>query len=148
MLPTFEDPRLNPIRDKVDSGARLSFEDGLTLYRTPDLLGVGWLANHVREKQATATSPTSTSTGTSIRPMFALRKLQALCAFGRDASSTPKRVHDVRWSKSGSVAEQRRIREGATEFHIVGGLHPESDASTHYLPDAARPEAALPAPCI
>ena len=41
MPPTFEDPRLRPIRDKVESNARLTFEDGVTLYRTPDLLGVG-----------------------------------------------------------------------------------------------------------
>ncbi len=33
------------------AGRRLSFEDGLALYRTHDLLGLGQLANHVREKR-------------------------------------------------------------------------------------------------
>ena len=41
MTPIFEDPRLEPIHQKVQAGQRLGFEDGVTLYRTPDLLGVG-----------------------------------------------------------------------------------------------------------
>src|ERR1700743_1486365 len=50
MIPQFDDPRLQPIRDKVEAGERLTEQDGITLYRTPDLLGVGWLANQVRER--------------------------------------------------------------------------------------------------
>src|SRR5262245_34840869 len=45
------DGALAPIRDKVLSGKRLSFEDGVALYKTHDLLQLGWLANHVREKR-------------------------------------------------------------------------------------------------
>jgi len=44
MTPVFDDPRLLPIRDKVERGERLNSEDGLSLYRTPDLLSVGWMA--------------------------------------------------------------------------------------------------------
>jgi aminodeoxyfutalosine synthase len=43
------DERLKPIADKVLAGERLSFDDGLVLYRSPDLLAIGWLANSVRE---------------------------------------------------------------------------------------------------
>jgi aminodeoxyfutalosine synthase len=42
------DPRLLPLTDKVLRGERLSFEDGLLLYETPDLTGVGAMAHHVR----------------------------------------------------------------------------------------------------
>ena len=45
------DARLLPIADKVQSGERLSFEDGLLLYENPDLTGVGALAHHVRLKK-------------------------------------------------------------------------------------------------
>ncbi len=45
MTPNFEDPRLEPIRQKVEAAEPLSFEDGVTLYRSPDMLGVGWMAN-------------------------------------------------------------------------------------------------------
>src|SRR5260370_42392576 len=48
---TITDQRLKPIAEKVLAGGRLSFNDGITLYRLPDLLAVGWLANHVREKE-------------------------------------------------------------------------------------------------
>jgi aminodeoxyfutalosine synthase len=42
------DPRLHPIAEKVQAGLRLTFEEGLALYETPDLTGVGALAHHVR----------------------------------------------------------------------------------------------------
>ena len=45
------DERLKPIADKVLAGERLSTEDGIALYRSPDLLSIGWLANHEREKR-------------------------------------------------------------------------------------------------
>ncbi len=42
------DPQLLPICEKVLKGERLSFEDGLRLYETPDLTGLGAMAHHVR----------------------------------------------------------------------------------------------------
>ncbi len=45
-----DDPRLQPIHDKVMAQERLSADDALTLYRTGDILAIGWLANHVRER--------------------------------------------------------------------------------------------------
>ena len=45
-----DDSRLLPIRDKVEAGQRLSLEDAVLLYRTPDILTVGYLANLVRER--------------------------------------------------------------------------------------------------
>ncbi|MBK9795891.1 MAG: aminofutalosine synthase MqnE [Holophagaceae bacterium] len=42
------DPRLLPLAEKVLGGERLSFEDGLLLYDTPDLTGVGAMAHQVR----------------------------------------------------------------------------------------------------
>src|SRR3970040_400092 len=50
-LATFRDTALEEIRDKVLAGRRLGFEDGVALYETHDLLGVGQLANHVREQR-------------------------------------------------------------------------------------------------
>lgn len=42
------DPRLLPLADKVLRGERLNFDDGLLLYETPDLTGVGAMAHHLR----------------------------------------------------------------------------------------------------
>ena len=49
-LPPFDDARLRDIGARVLKGERLSFDDGLVLYSSPDILGVGWMANYVREK--------------------------------------------------------------------------------------------------
>ncbi len=46
-----QDPRLLPLADKVLQSERLSFEDGLLLYESPDLTGVGAMAHHVRMKR-------------------------------------------------------------------------------------------------
>ena len=45
----FNDSRVVPIGRKVETGERLSLEDGIALYRSPDILGVGFLANLVRD---------------------------------------------------------------------------------------------------
>lgn len=42
------DPRLVPLAAKVERGERLGFEDGLLLYESPDLPGVGAMAHFVR----------------------------------------------------------------------------------------------------
>ncbi len=44
------DPRLLPIAEKVERGIRLGFDDGLLLYESPDLPGIGAMAHHVRLK--------------------------------------------------------------------------------------------------
>ncbi|MGC8724084.1 MAG: aminofutalosine synthase MqnE [Acidobacteriota bacterium] len=43
------DASLHPIIDKLEAGERLGFEDGVALYRTPDLATLGILANRARE---------------------------------------------------------------------------------------------------
>ena len=45
-----DDHRLYAIADKVLAQERLSADDALTLYRSADILAVGWLANSVRER--------------------------------------------------------------------------------------------------
>ena len=46
-----EDQALKPIAAKVFAGERLRFEEGVALYDSNDLLAIGHLANHVREKR-------------------------------------------------------------------------------------------------
>jgi aminodeoxyfutalosine synthase len=42
------DEKLIPIWEKVQDGERLTLEDGLALYRTPDIIGLGKMAHHVQ----------------------------------------------------------------------------------------------------
>jgi aminodeoxyfutalosine synthase len=45
------DPLLAPIAEKIEAGARLTFDEGLTLFHTPDLPTLMRLANLVRQRK-------------------------------------------------------------------------------------------------
>jgi aminodeoxyfutalosine synthase len=126
-----DDARLKPIADKVLVGERLSFDDGILLYRTPDLLAVGWLANHVREKRHGNVAYFNINR--HINPTNICVAHCRLCAFGRDPSAAGAYTYalDEVWQRAA-----QGVAEGATEFHIVGGLHP--DLSFAYYLDLIR----------
>jgi aminodeoxyfutalosine synthase len=117
---TITDPRLAPIARKVLAGERLSMEEGITLYRTSDLLAVGWLANHVREKRHG--NITYYNVNRHINPTNVCVAHCKLCAFGRDPNAPG--AYTFALEEIYARAEQG-VREGVTEFHIVGGLHPD-----------------------
>jgi aminodeoxyfutalosine synthase len=120
MAPLIEDPRLRPILDKVQSGERLSFEDGVTLFRTPDILAVGYMANLVRERLHG--DVTYFNVNRHINPTDVCVASCRLCAFGKrvkDPKAYTMSLEDV-WHRAGEGWS-----EAVTEFHIVGGLHPE-----------------------
>ena len=114
------DQRLAPIAAKVLRGERLSQEDGIALYRSPDLLAVGWLANHVREKRHG--NVTYFNVNRHINPTNVCVAHCKLCAFGRDPNAPG--AYTFALEEIYQRAEQG-VREGATEFHMVGGLHPD-----------------------
>jgi aminodeoxyfutalosine synthase len=124
---TVTDQRLKPIADRVLAGERLSSDDGIQLYRSPDLLAVGWLANYVREKRHG--NITYFNVNRHINPTNVCVAHCRLCAFGRDPSAPG--AYTFALEEIYQRAEQG-VREGATEFHIVGGLHPDLTFD-HYL---------------
>jgi aminodeoxyfutalosine synthase len=117
---TLSDQRLKPIADKVRAGERLSFDEGVQLYRSPDLLAVGWLANYVRERKHG--NVTYYNVNRHINPTNVCVAHCKLCAFGRDPNSPGAYTYAL--DEIYQRADQG-VREGATEFHIVGGLHPD-----------------------
>lgn len=117
---TITDANLKPIADKVLAGERLSFEDGVTLYKSPDLLAVGWLANHVREKRHG--DVTYYNVNRHINPTNVCVAHCKLCAFGRDPNAPGAYTFTLEEMYQRAATG---VREGATEFHIVGGLHPD-----------------------
>ena len=48
----FTDAALHDIERKLDAGTPLSMDDGLALYRTPDLHGLGALARKQKERKS------------------------------------------------------------------------------------------------
>lgn len=118
--PIFDDKRLLPLLDKVRAGERLTAEDGLTLYQSSDVLSVGYLANIVRERFNG--NVTFFNVNRHINPTDVCVASCRLCAFGKKARD-PKAYTmslDQVWESAG-----KGYSEAATEFHIVGGLHPE-----------------------
>jgi aminodeoxyfutalosine synthase len=114
------DKSLRPIADKVLSGERLSFDDGVTLYKTPDLLAVGWLANYVREKRHGNVAYYNVNR--HINPTNVCVAHCKLCAFGRDPGAPGAYTYALEEMYERAA---KGIAEGATEIHIVGGLHPD-----------------------
>jgi aminodeoxyfutalosine synthase len=110
---------LFPIREKVEAGQRLSFEDGLTLYRDDaPLAEVGELANLVRERKNG--NAAYYNINTHLNPTNVCVYRCTFCAFRADLRSA-----------KGYLMSEEQVRErgqeavdnGCTELHIVGGLH-------------------------
>jgi aminodeoxyfutalosine synthase len=114
------DARLEPVAAKVLAGERLNADDGLALYESHDLLAVGWLANFVREKKHG--NVTYFNVNRHINPTNVCVAHCKLCAFGRspDSPGAYNFALDEIYKRAGEG-----VAEGATEFHIVGGLHPD-----------------------
>jgi len=113
------DPTLDSIRDKVREGRRLSLEDGLFLYRPDVPLGdVGELANLVRERKNGNVAYYNINT--HLNPTNVCLYRCIFCAFRSDLRS-PKGylMSDEQILARG----QEAVDCGATEMHIVGGLH-------------------------
>ena len=120
MNPRITDDRLKPIADKLLAGERLNAGDGTAMYRSPDLLALGWLANSVREKRHGNT--VFFNVNRHINPTNVCVAHCKLCAFGRDPNAPGAYTYAL--EEIYQRAEQG-VREGATEFHMVGGLHPD-----------------------
>jgi aminodeoxyfutalosine synthase len=115
-----EDSRLKPILSKVQEGARLSYEDGLALYRSPDILSVGYMANLVRERKNG--NKVYFNVNRHINPTDVCVASCKLCAFGKhkkDPNAYTWSLDEI-WHRAAEGWS-----EAITEFHIVGGLHPE-----------------------
>jgi aminodeoxyfutalosine synthase len=113
------DAALRPVAEKVLAGQRLNFADGVTLYRSPDLLAVGWLANWVRERRHGKICYYNVNR--HINPTNVCVAHCRLCAFGRSPEAPGAYTYALEEIYQRAA---QGVAEGATEFHIVGGLHP------------------------
>jgi aminodeoxyfutalosine synthase len=110
--------RLQAIREKVEAGQRLSFDDGMFLSEQTDLFTLGELANLVRERKNG--NFTYYNVNTHLNPTNVCVYRCNFCAFRADLKSSKGYVmSDEQILERAAEAEAR----GATEMHIVGGLH-------------------------
>jgi len=123
MFPTelkIEDSRIASAAAKVFAGERLSFEDGVALFNSPDLLALGYLANYVREKMHGRR--TYFNVNRHINPTNVCVASCKLCAFGRKPDAPG--AYTMALEQVFRIAGENWT-ETVTEFHIVGGLHPD-----------------------
>src|SRR5438045_9576891 len=112
------DVRLSVIREKVEAGQRLSFEDGVFLYDHADLFTLGDLANLVRERKNGRFAYYNVNT--HLNPTNVCVYRCTFCAFRADLKSEKGYVMSDEQVLDRPAEADRR---GATELHIVGGLH-------------------------
>ena len=109
---------IHDIRAKVEAGRRLSFEDGLFLEEHVDLFTLGELANLVRERKNGNVAYYNVNTHLNATNVCVYRCV--FCAFRADLKSEKGYVMPDEQILHRADEAQRR---GATELHIVGGLH-------------------------
>ena len=109
---------LEQIRAKVEANQRLSFDEGVFLYDQADLFTLGELANRVRERKNG--NYAYYNVNTHINPTNVCVYRCVFCAFRADLKSPKGYVmSDEQIVERAGEAQAR----GATEMHIVGGLH-------------------------
>ncbi len=115
------DRTLAPVAEKVLAGERLDRDEGVLLATTDDLLGVGRMANVVRERQHG--DRTYYNINRHLNPTNVCVASCKLCAF-----YVPWRDREGGWTYTVDQAVEivaRDVDESVTELHIVGGLHPK-----------------------
>ncbi|CAN5399090.1 aminofutalosine synthase MqnE [soil metagenome] len=109
---------LNAIVEKVHAGVRLTLEDGHALEASNDLFTLGELANVVRERKHG--NVTYYNVNQHLNPTNVCVYRCQFCSFRTDLKSDRAYV----MSDEQILQRAREASEqGATELHIVGGLH-------------------------
>jgi aminodeoxyfutalosine synthase len=112
------DRRLAPIAERVMGGARLSFEDGVDLFASDDLHGIGRLADLVRRRKHDRA--TYFNVNRHLNPTNICYADCKFCSFFRKPREEGGYTHNI--DECVRMAREAEA-QGATELHIVGGLN-------------------------
>ncbi len=113
---TFSDPRLAPIWEKVRGGERLTRDDGLLLFTTDDLLGLGRMADHAKSRREG--DRVYFVINRHITPTNVCVLSCQFCDFARKRGEAGAYEHTIE-------DMVRMVRDEVREVHIVGGHHPD-----------------------
>lgn len=119
---SFQDKRLEPIYEKILTHSRLSKKDGITIYETDDLIGLGQLADHVRRKRHG--SKAFYIYNQHLNYTNICKNKCDFCAYAKDDGQKGAYA----WSMQEIEARLKaRADEPINELHIVGGLNENLD---------------------
>jgi len=113
---------MGSITEKVERGERLSFEDGVALYRTQDVFTLGRLANHTRERLNRNVAYYNVNRHINYTNVCVIDCQLCQGAYARKPGE--EGGYTMRLEQVFHFAEQE-CTDSLTEFHIVGGLNPE-----------------------
>jgi aminodeoxyfutalosine synthase len=112
-----------PIYEKVMMDQRLSAEDGIKLLESDDLFAIGVLANEARKRRVGDWVYFNNNAHINYSNVCALWKVCKFCAFGKQNKVDPE---GYTYTIEQMVEKAKAYaRLGVTEFHMVGGLHPD-----------------------
>jgi aminodeoxyfutalosine synthase len=114
-----DDPDLATIKTKVLNGQRLSLEDGMALYDSPDLLGVGALAHHARLERHGRQAFYIFNQHLNYTNVCSNRCV--FCAYAKDEG---EKGHFTLSLQEVAAKLRERLAEPIHEVHVVGGLNP------------------------
>lgn len=120
--PQVSDPGLLPVLTKVVAGERLDRTDGLRLFNSHDLLGIGQLADFVRKIRHRDNAYYVYNQHLNYTNVC--RNRCRFCAFARDEHQTGSFTLSLEQIEK---TLRTRLDEPITELHIVGGLNPDLD---------------------
>ena len=113
------DSSLAPLADKVEAGERLSFDDGVALFRSNDITGIGHLADSVNRAKHGDRVMFAANQHINPTNICILRKTCVFCSYAR----LPKEEGAYRYTMDQVWEEAATANSTMTrEFHIVGGL--------------------------
>ncbi len=112
----FTDSSLVPIWEKVRASERLSFDDGVRLFETPDFIGVGRMADYVKRQRYG--NEVYFVTNVHVNPTNICVLACTFCDFAKKDIGTPGAYEMSMEDILGLVSDE------LSEVHIVGGHHP------------------------
>src|SRR5262245_41253134 len=113
---------MSNIAEKVHRGDRLSFEDGVTLYRSNDIVMLGRLANDVRERLNGDLTYYNVNRHINYTNVCVIDCQLCQGAYARKPGQ--EGGYTMQLEQVFHFAE-REYSDSLTEFHVVGGLNPE-----------------------
>ena len=133
---------LEAIAAKVEAGRRLSREDGLALFASDDLAALGRLADAERRRRHGLAAYYIINT--HVNYTNACLNRCRFCAFAKDPGDADAYLLDIEEILDLAAPD---VEAGATEIHIVGGLHPDVGLD-YYLGMIGRLHEAFPEVCL
>lgn len=134
----FADSELKDIIERVEYGDRLDFADGVRLFRSKDLLAIGYMANLVRERKNG--NKTYFIVNRHINHTNICVNLCHFCAYGVPAGDS--RAFSLNLDQIEQAA-RAVADQSVAEVHIVGGLNPDLPLD-YYVEMLTRVKAILP----